>query len=203
VNAKASIGKVLFYDKNLSVNNTISCSSCHKQNFAFSDTAVQSDGVLGGLTVRHSMRLVNARFGNELKFFWNERAASLEAQTIMPIQDHLEMGFSGIAGRGNFTNLLAKLSGINYYKTLFKAGYGDTTINQARIQETLAQFIRSIQSFDTKYDIGRAQVNNDNAPFPNFTATENSGKILFMTPPTFDGRGNRIKPLNLTLIIIL
>jgi cytochrome c peroxidase len=192
VNEKASIGRVLFYDKNLSVNNTISCSSCHKQNFAFSDTAIQSNGVLGGLTVRHSMRLVNARFGNELKFFWNERAASLEAQTIMPIQDHLEMGFSGLAGRGNFTSLLTKLSGINYYKTLFKTGYGDTIINQTRIQESLAQFIRSIQSFDSKYDIGRAQVNNDNTPFPNFTATENNGKILFITPPTFDANGNRI-----------
>lgn len=192
VNEKATIGRVLFYDKNLSVNNTISCSSCHKQNFAFSDTAIQSDGVLGGLTVRHSMRLVNARFGNELKFFWNERAASLEAQTTMPIQDHLEMGFSGLVGRGNFTNLLTKLSGINYYKELFKAGYGDTIINETRIQESLAQFIRSIQSFDSKYDIGRAQVNNDNTPFPNYTAAENNGKILFLTAPTFDGNGNRI-----------
>ena len=83
---KATLGRILFYDKNLSTNNTISCGSCHKQNFAFSDTAQLSNGVEGGVTVRHSMRLVNTRFANESKFFWNERAASLEVQTTMPFR---------------------------------------------------------------------------------------------------------------------
>ena len=191
-NQKATLGRVLFYDKNLSTNNTISCASCHKQNFAFSDTALVSDGVEGGLTVRHSMRLINTRFAREDKFFWNERAASLEIQTTMPIQDHLEMGFSGLNGRGNLSTLLAKLSKINYYNELFKFVYGDTVVTESRLQESLAQFIRSIQSFDSKYDLGRAQVRNDNDAFPNFTAIENTGKNLFLTPPVFDGNGLRI-----------
>ena len=65
----ATLGRVLFYDKNLSINNTISCASFHKQNFAFGDTALVSNGVEGGLTIRHSMRLINTRFANEAKFF--------------------------------------------------------------------------------------------------------------------------------------
>ena len=187
----ATLGRVLFYDKNLSINNTISCSSCHKQQFAFGDTALVSAGVEGGLTVRHSMRLINTRFANEAKFFWNERAASLNTQTTIPIKDHLEMGFSGESGRGNFETLISKLSTINYYKELFKLTYGDTMVTENRIQTSLASFINSIQSFDSKYDIGRSQVNNDNQPFPNFTAIENQGKNLFITAPVFNAAGLR------------
>ncbi len=188
----ATLGRVLFYDKNLSINNTIACASCHKQEFAFGDTATSSLGVENGRTERHSMRLINTRYAVEAKFFWNERAASLEAQTTMPIADHLEMGFSGQTGRGNITSLITKLNGIGYYKELFKLVYGDATITEARMQTALAQFIRSIQSFDSKYDIGRAQVANDGAPFPNFTAQENAGKNLFLTPPIFNGASERI-----------
>jgi cytochrome c peroxidase len=188
----ATLGRVLFYDKNLSINNTISCANCHQQQFAFGDTAIVSAGVEGGLTIRHSMRLINTRFANEAKFFWNERAANLATQTTMPIVDHLEMGFSGTGGRGNFTTLTSKLSTINYYKELFKFTYGDTIVTENRIQESLASFINSIQSFDSKYDIGRAQVNNDNQPFPNFTTQENQGKALFITAPVFNAAGLRI-----------
>ncbi len=107
----ATLGRVLFYDKNLSSNNTISCSSCHKQEFAFSDTNVASSGV-NGTTGRHSMRLINSRFATETKFFWNERALNLETQTTMPIKDHGEMGFSGLNGDLTFDNLITRLSGI-------------------------------------------------------------------------------------------
>ncbi len=189
---KATLGRILFYDKNLSTNNKISCASCHKQAFGFSDTALVSNGVDGGLTVRHAMRLVNARFSNELKFFWNERAASLEIQTTMPIQDHVEMGFSGAIGRGNLDSLMKKLSNINYYKEIFKNVYGDTIVTESRLQESLAQFVRSIQSFDSKFDVGRALTNNNNNLFSNFTSLENAGKALYLTQPVFDGNGNRI-----------
>lgn len=188
----ATLGRVLFYDKNLSINNTISCASCHQQKFAFGDTALVSAGVEGGMTIRHSMRLINTRFANEAKFFWNERAINLTTQTTMPIQDHLEMGFSGENGRGNFLTLTNKLSNINYYKELFKFTFGDTVVSENRIQIALSSFISSIQSFDSKYDIGRAQVNNDNQPFPNFTSTENQGKNLFLTAPVFNTLGIRI-----------
>lgn len=186
----ATLGRVLFYDKNLSSNNTISCASCHIQANAFSDTNVASTGV-NGTTGRHSMRLINTRFANETKFFWDERASSLEIQTTMPIKDHNEMGFSGANGDQSFSDLITKLSNIGYYKELFKFVYGSEEVTETKIQLALAQFIRSIQSFDSKYDTGRAQVTNEGTPFPNFTAQENQGKQLFLTPPIFDTNGIR------------
>jgi cytochrome c peroxidase len=182
---------VLFYDKNLSSNNTVSCASCHRQAVAFSDTAVASSGV-NGLTGRHSMRLVNTRFGSETKFFWDERANSLEEQTTMPIKDHKEMGYSGQNGDQSITDLITKLSGIAYYKELFQFVYGTEEITEQKIQIALSQFIRSIQSFDSKYDIGRSQVSSDLASFPNFSTQENMGKNLFLTNPVFDANSERI-----------
>jgi cytochrome c peroxidase len=186
----ATLGRVLFYDKNLSSKNTISCSSCHIQANAFGDVAAASTGV-NGTTSKHSMRLINTRFSNENKFFWDERAATLENQVTQPIQDHIEMGFSGTLGDGNFTTLITKLQNIGYYKELFKFVYGSEDITENKIQLALSQFVRSIQSFDAKYDAGRALVANDNQQFPNFTAQENQGKNLFLTPPVFDATGNR------------
>lgn len=186
----ATLGRVLFYDKNLSSNNTIACASCHIQANAFSDSNVASNGV-NGTTGRHSMRLINTRFANETKFFWDERAATLEAQTTMPIRNHGEMGFSGADGDQPFSTLVTKLSNLSYYKELFRFVYGSEEVTETKIQLALAQFIRSIQSFDSKYDTGRAQVANDGQAFPNFTAQENTGKNLFLTPPVFDATGNR------------
>ncbi|MBX7227215.1 MAG: hypothetical protein K1X55_14360 [Chitinophagales bacterium] len=190
-NEGATLGRVLFYDKNLSINNTISCASCHKQTFAFGDTSIASIGV-NGLTGRHSMRLVNARFSSEVKFFWDERAANLEDQTTRPIQDHNEMGFSGQDGDPSIVDLIDKLSKIDYYKELFKFVYGTEEITEAKMQYALAQFIRSIQSFDSKYDIGRSLVANDLVNFPNFTNQENNGKNLFLTSAIFDANSIRI-----------
>ena len=185
----ATLGRVLFYDKNLSANNTIACASCHKQEKAFGDDAVQSIGLDGGLTGRHSMRLINSRFSDEAKFFWDERAVSLEDQTTKPIKDHVEMGFSGTNGQDDFNDLITKLSAITYYQQLFKFAFGDETITENRMQLALAQFVRSIQSFDSKYDLGRAQVNNPGENFPNFTTQENQGKKLFLDPPPLGGAG--------------
>lgn len=186
----ATLGRVLFYDTNLSSNNTTSCATCHKQEIAFTDTDIASSGA-NGLTGRHSMRLVNSRFSNEIKFFWDERAASLEIQTTMPIKDHGEMGFSGENGDLSFNDLITRLSNIGYYKELFDFVYGSEEITENKIQLALAQFVRSIQSFDSKYDTGRALVNNDNQDFPNFTAQENLGKSLFLAPPQFDINSSR------------
>lgn len=186
----ATLGRVLFYDTNLSSNNTISCSSCHIQANAFGDVAIASIGV-NGTTTRHSMRLANSRFSVENKLFWDERAATLEVQSTQPIQDHKEMGFSGANGDGSITTLITKLQNIGYYKELFKYAFGSEIITENKIQLALAQFIRSIQSFDSKYDAGRALAANDNQPFANFTAQENRGKNLFLAPPVFDATGSR------------
>ncbi|MEQ8471330.1 MAG: cytochrome c peroxidase [Marinoscillum sp.] len=189
-NEGATLGRVLFYDKNLSVDNSVACASCHQQAFAFSDGLQASNGV-NGTTGRHSMRLINSRFADEENFFWDERAASLEEQTTMPIQDHTEMGFSGENGDPAFNDLITKLEQLDYYQELFPFTYGDAEITEERVQNALAQFIRSIQSFDSKYDAGRAQVNDDNRPFPNFSDLENEGKNLFNRRPDFNLNGVR------------
>lgn len=180
--AGATLGRVLFHDKRLSRNDTVSCSSCHVQSHAFADSAVASTGV-SGTTGRHSMRLINSRFANEPHFFWDERAATLEAQTTQPIRDHAEMGFSGASGDPAFAALTTKLAAIPEYRVLFSMTFGDSTVSETRIQNSLAQFVRSIQSFDSKFDAGRAQVANDGEPFPNFTPQENNGKALFLNRP--------------------
>lgn len=189
-NRGATLGRVLFYDKKLSVNDQISCASCHKQNLAFGDDLQASIGV-DGTTGRHSMRLVNARFSEETRFFWDERAINLETQTTMPIRDHIEMGFSGENGDFSFSDLIQKLEGLPYYQELFQVVYGDANITEARMQNALAQFVRSMQSFDSKYDEGLAQANNLNQNFNNFSAEENLGKALFMMPTRFNGQGIR------------
>ncbi|MES2595610.1 MAG: cytochrome c peroxidase [Verrucomicrobiota bacterium] len=180
-NLGATLGRVLFYDKRLSRNSTISCASCHQQAAAFGDTATASTGV-AGTTGRHSMRLVNSRFGQEVKFFWDERATSLESQTTRPIQDHVEMGFSNTLGDPAFADLVTRLTAIEEYRVLFAAVFGNSTITETRVQRSLAQFVRSIQSFDSKYDVGRA-LNADNQNFANFTAAENRGKQIFLGAP--------------------
>ncbi|MBL8001789.1 MAG: T9SS type A sorting domain-containing protein [Flavobacteriales bacterium] len=187
----ATLGRVLFHDQQLSRTGTVSCGSCHRQQFAFSDTAQASTGV-AGTTGRHSMRLVNARFAQETHFFWDERADSLEMQATMPVKDHGEMGFSGTQGDPDIDSLITRLEGLSYYDPLFTAAFGDPDITEDRIQRALAQFVRSIQSFDSKYDAGRASVPNDQAPFPNYTGQENAGKTLFLTAPVFDAQGFRI-----------
>ena len=190
-NIGATLGRVLFYDTMLSVDNTVSCASCHQQANAFGDPSQGSEGV-NGFTLRQSMRLVNARFSDEDDFFWDERANSLEQQTTQPIQDHVEMGFSGQNGNPDIDDLIQRLSAQEYYQTLFSAAFGDPNITEQRMQNAMAQFIRSIQSFDSRYDAGRAQVNDEEDPFPNFTAQENLGKELFDDNPNFQGQsGNR------------
>ncbi len=179
-NDGATLGRVLFYDKSLSINNTIACASCHKQASAFSDNVPLSAGFSGGLTGRNSMSLINAKYYPNGSFFWDQRAASLEIQTLMPIQDHVEMGMT-LAG------LETKLRSLPYYPILFGKAFGDNTITSDRISRALSQFVRSIVSFQSKYDAGRqtlpvAPPPAPNAVFPNFTAQENRGKELFLLP---------------------
>jgi cytochrome c peroxidase len=187
----AILGRVLFYDTNLSSDNTVACASCHVQSEAFGDSNRASIGI-NGSTARHSMRLVNNRFANGNAFFWDKRAATLEIQTTQPIQDHIEMGFSGEDGDLSFDDLITKLENIPFYPVLFSNAFGTETISESRIQQALAQFVRSIQSFDSKYDQGRALVANNNQPFPNFSNLENDGKNLYNQPPVFNNNGMRV-----------
>ena len=204
-NAGATLGRVLFYDPALSIDDTVACASCHQQANAFSDLDTVSNGVAGGQTGRHSMRLVNTIFSDEGRFFWDERAADLEDQVTRPIRDHNEHGFSGQGGRPDFDDLIVKLQAIDYYQELFTFVFGDETITEARMQSALAQFVNSIVSFDSKYDEGLALAvaNTPGADpsdpfdpvffqdFTNFTFDENEGKALYMMDPVDGGAGCR------------
>jgi len=175
----ATLGRVLFYDKNLSKNRTVSCASCHNQANGFSDPLQLSKGFAGGLTGRHSMSLINAKYYPNGRYFWDQRAVTLEQQVLMPIQDLVEMGVT-------LDTLIARVQAQPYYAPLYSKAFNTTTINSDGISKALAQFVRSIVSYQSKYDAGRATFPGPppppNAAFPNFTAEENRGKEIFLSP---------------------
>jgi cytochrome c peroxidase len=179
-NEGATLGRVLFYDETLSANGTISCASCHKQDKGFSDDAVLSLGFDGGKTGRHSMTLINARFYQRGRFFWDERAATLEEQVLMPFQDPVEMGMT-------LEQVVSTVAGQEFYAPLFLDAFGTSDVTEERISRALAQFVRSIVSYSSKYDEGRSMSRSPGANFPNFTAEENLGKSIFFQ--TIDNGG--------------
>ena len=168
-NDGATLGRVLFYDKQLSKNNTVSCGSCHQQQFSFDDTARLSKGLAGALTARNSMALLNVRFYRSGKMFWDERAASVEKQALQPIQNHDEMGLT-------LAELETKVKALNYYPALFLKAFGSTLIDSVRISKAIAQFERSIVTYQSKYD----QVKQG---LTTFTPAEAQGEQVFLTPP--------------------
>lgn len=177
-NEGATLGRVLFYDVRLSANNSISCASCHVQENGFSDPDQFSTGFAGGLTGRNSMGLANARYYDNGRFFWDERAATLEDQVLGPIQDPVEMGME-------LDDLVAKLQSETYYEVLFEDAFGSSEVTSDRISLALSQFVRSMVSYESRYDEGLAQVGGDeDDDFPNFTALENRGKDLFFSGRT-------------------
>ncbi len=166
-NPGAELGRVLFYDKRLSLNQTISCSSCHQAEHGFSDPDRLSTGFAGGLTDRNSMGLTSARYYPRGRFFWDERATTLEDQVLQPIQNSVEMGMTLPA-------LTARLSVEPFYADLFQRAFGDAAVTSNRISLALAQFVRSIVSYQSKYDQG-VPVN-----FNNFTPQERLGRQVFL-----------------------
>jgi cytochrome c peroxidase len=178
--AGATLGRVLFYDKNLSQNGKMACASCHKQANGFADSRALSLGLGASLTRRNSMTLTNARFNRRGKFLWDERAASLEEQVLMPFQNNIEMGEI-------LTQLTQKINQQDYYKDLFVNAFGDETVTNERVSKALAQFIRSLISTTSPYDVGRANVAHPSEDFPNFTPKENRGKKLFFDPISSGG----------------
>ncbi|MEM8859975.1 MAG: cytochrome c peroxidase [Chloroflexota bacterium] len=164
--AGATLGRVLFYDVKLSANDTTSCASCHQASSGFSDPLALSVGFEGGQTGRNSMGLANARYYEDGAFFWDERADTLEDQVLLPIQDQVEMGME-------LDDLIVKLEATDYYGPLFEDAFGDDTITANRISLALAQFVRSMVSYQSKFDEG-LQTN-----FANFTNEEERGRNLF------------------------
>lgn len=168
-NDGATLGRVLFYDKQLSKNNTISCASCHKQQNSFTDNAQFSKGFENGLTSKNSMPVLNLRFYKSGKMFWDERSPTLEKQALQPIQNTVEMGLT-------LAELENKVKALSYYPPLFQKAFGSTDIDSVKIGKALAQFMRSIVTFQSKYD----QVKQGLATF---TVAEAAGEQLFLSLP--------------------
>jgi cytochrome c peroxidase len=181
--AGATLGRVLFYDRRLSRNDTTSCATCHEQKAGFSDPQRFSRGFDGGRTGRNSMGLANLRYskvnGLEPGFFWDERAATLEEQVLMPIQDKVEMGMQ-------LPDLEKKLAKLPYYPSLFRAAFGSPEVTSQRVARALAQFVRSIVSFNSKFDRSQAAGSStasaigDADDSARLTAAEQRGRSLFM-----------------------
>lgn len=163
----ATLGRVLFYDKRLSTNRTVACASCHQAQHGFSDPRKVSAGFDGSQGNRHAMRLVNARYYQRGHFFWDERANALEDQVLGPIQNPVEMGMT-------LPTLITRLSAETFYTNLFNQTFGSPVITTNRISQALAQFVRSMVSYQSKYDQGLR------VGFTNFTAQESLGRQIFL-----------------------
>ncbi|MEL6252579.1 MAG: cytochrome c peroxidase [Bacteroidota bacterium] len=190
-NNKATLGRVLFYDKDLSRNGTVSCASCHKQEIAFSDNVAFSQGFQGEETHRNSIALgsvlgfaatygssntvgPNGEFG--AAFFWDERAFSASEQALLSLTDNVEMGMTP-------ESIVATVKSKEYYRILFKTAFRGEEINEENILAALESFIDAIGSFNSKLD--QAMINGNGLldfgnRLPDFTNEENNGKELFM-----------------------
>lgn len=169
--AGATLGRVLFYDTRLSGNDQVGCASCHQQALGFSDTARFSRGVNGSLTGRHAMALANNRFYQEGTYFWDERAPSLEAQVLQPIQDSGELGIS-------LDDLVLKLGVTPYYPPLFEAAFGTPAVSADRVARALAQFVRSLLSTHSRFD--SVFVSGGPPDYTRLTPQEQEGRDLFV-----------------------
>ena len=178
----ATLGRVLFYDRQLSLNNSISCASCHKQNLAFADNVALSEGFEGKRTLRNSMPIQNLAvsfFMDSLGFFpepgifttllfWDGRETQLQQMVLKPIVNHIEMGIR------NLDDLSAKLGALPYYQDLFKKAYGDSHISSGRIAEALSHFLMAIKANNTRFDLSMQGIKPLNA-------IEGLGAELFVT----------------------
>jgi cytochrome c peroxidase len=142
--AGATLGRVLFYDKILSINNTVSCGSCHHQSIGFADQARLSDGINNQKTDRNAPPISNLYDDNLL--FWDGRATSLDDLVLQPVRNHKEMGME------NMEFLVTKIKAAPYYEELFTKAFGDATVSEERIAGAMTQFVKSMIGCDSEMD---------------------------------------------------
>lgn len=149
------LGRHLFFDPILSVDSTVSCSSCHDPALSFTDGRSASIGVGGARGKRNAMSLINIGF-TQNDFFWDGRAKSLEKQALDPVTDPLEMN-------NTWENVISKLVKHPKYPQMFREAFGisDTKeITKELATKAIAQFERILISKDSKFDLvkqGKAQ----------------------------------------------
>ena len=163
------LGRMLFYDPIMSKDSSISCASCHKQEFAFTDGAKTSKGIRGQILSRNSMPLYNLMWNK--RFFWDGRATSLREQVLIPIQAHNEMDM-------NLYDLVQILKASPRYASLFKKAFGDEGIKPATISKALEQFLVSMVSFNAPIDQLKFRTDTLNV----ISASALRGLKLFLQP---------------------
>jgi cytochrome c peroxidase len=182
-----TLGRVLFYDKQLSLNNSVACATCHKQAFAFADNVAFSRGFGSKVTKRNSMPIQNlATVGFEgdaipidgppivggISLFWDGRQHDVQQMVLEPIANHIEMGVS------DFDKLADKLEKTPYYNDLFNKAFGTTEVTSDRIASGLAAFITSINSNHTTLD--KSALNQAGGGPGELTALQQRGQSLFV-----------------------
>lgn len=157
VDHKASFGRVLFYDKNLSADRSVSCASCHQQSLAFADNKAFSHGANGNTTSRNSIALSSFRsFGqhydktlnagtNVPGLFWDERAEDVEDQLRQTINNPNEMGME-------LQDIVDIINTTDYYSILHQKAYGNTAVSESHILESIEAFINSIGSNNSNFE---------------------------------------------------
>lgn len=138
-----ALGRMLFYEKMLSNDNSMSCAGCHKQVNAFDDPRPFSKGTNGALGGRNAMAIINSAWGKQ--FFWDGRRNSLEGQAHDPVTNPIEMA-------SKWTDVVKKLQASKTYPDLFFLAFGTRTIDSDLCTKAIAQFERTLVSFNSKFD---------------------------------------------------
>jgi len=136
ITTKVALGEKLFFDPILSLDNSISCANCHQPQFAFADNKAFSVGVNDSLGNRNTPSVMN--MASRPFFFHDGRAASLEEQATMPVENPVEMNLS-------FVEAVKRVKTTQAYFNLFKNIY-HTEPNKENITNALAEFQRSLES---------------------------------------------------------
>lgn len=165
-NEGATLGRVLFYDKNLSINRTVSCGSCHNQQYGFADTKAVSEGFQGLVGTRNALSIADIGLNPYPSLLWDERSADLSHMAVLPFQNGLEMGIT-------MDEVILRVENLDYYSELFQAAFGSSEVTENKIGRAIAEFVTTIRPVNTKLDQG---IQNN---FANFTEQEIQGKTIF------------------------
>ncbi|MBC7553168.1 MAG: cytochrome-c peroxidase [Taibaiella sp.] len=138
-----ALGRMLFYEKMISNDKSMSCASCHKQANAFDDPRPFSQGTNGVFGDRNAMALVN--MGWDRHFFWDGRRSSLEGQAHDPVTNPIEMA-------NTWTEVVTRLQNSSTYPDLFFKAFGTNTVDSSLTMKAIAQFERTLVSFNSKFD---------------------------------------------------
>lgn len=138
------LGRKLFYDGGLSKDGNFSCASCHQQFAAFATYDHElSHGNNNSFTKRNAPALFNLAW--QPVFMWDGGINHLDAQPLAPITDSNEMAET-------IGHVISKLKADTAYRRMFKAAFGDETINTQRLTRAISQFMVLLVSSNSKYD---------------------------------------------------